>query len=71
MKDPEKRAKDIIGVVVDDPDVSQDDEEEIIQAALELADDLCLYKETEEEIKDLAPASVFKTGSEAKKQNAY
>lgn len=59
-KDPAERAKDIIGVVVNDPNVDQNDPDEIENAALELASDMCLYKPTEEKIRELASSATFK-----------
>lgn len=61
MENPRDRASDILAVVVDDPKVDQSIEDEVIEAAIKLADDMCLYEDTEEEIRDLASVVTFDT----------
>lgn len=58
-----ERAREILSVVVEDPNVDATDTEEVLTASLELADDLCLGSETEQQLRRLAEAAIFATAN--------
>ena len=58
-KNPRKRAGEVLSVVVDDPDVDATDIDEVLEASLELADELFLGHETRQEIHRLANGATF------------
>ena len=67
MKDSKTRAKEILSVVVDDPAVDEMEPEEVRDAALELAEDLCLRDEVEDYIERATAMVVLQNGNEVGK----
>lgn len=59
MKDPTTYAKQIIEVVAHDPTVDVHDPVSMENAAIDLAEELCLYSETEKEIKRRLSTAAF------------
>ena len=67
MKDSKTRSKEILSVVVDDPAVDEMEPEEVRDAALELAEDLCLRNEVEDYIERATAIVAFQKASEVAK----
>lgn len=67
MKDSKTRSKEILSVVVDDPAVDEMEPEEVRDAALELAEDLCLRNEVEDHIERATAMVAFQQATEVAK----
>ena len=63
-KTPRERAREVLAVVVEDPDVDATETDEVLQASLELANDLHMRRETGEEIQRLAKTATFVNANE-------
>ena len=67
MKDAKTRSKEILSVVVDDPAVDEMEPEEVREAALDLAEDLCLKNEVEDHIERATAMVAFQKATEVAK----
>lgn len=67
MKDAKTRSKEILSVVVDDPAVDEMEPEEVREAALDLAEDLCLRNEVEDHIERATAMVAFQKATEVAK----
>ena len=63
-KEPKTRAREVLAVVVEDPDVDATDTDEVLKASLELADELFLSHEAREQIRRLAEGATFVNAGE-------